>query len=115
MENGREFRMEHRSKKLSRFIFCVVSSVEAKRFALCFPERSGLPLFVLGRGGGVWSVLAEKLCHLGVGSSNEAGFPPSPVNYRSVEAGVSSKVGMKDLYIDAVRKAHGRVGEAIWI
>ena len=74
---------------------------------VCFGEREG--------GGGLWSVLAEKLCHLGVGSSNEAGFPPSPVNYRSVEAGVSSKVGMKDLYIDAVRKAHGRVGEAIWI
>ena len=60
-----------------------------------------------------WSILAEKFCHLSVGLFIEARLPPAPANYRSVDVGFSSKEGTKCLYVDAIRKVHSRVGEAI--
>ena len=43
------------------------------------------------------------------------GDAPPSFNFRSVEDGGSSKDGTKGSFTDAVRKAHGRLGEAIWI
>ena len=50
VENGREFRLEHRSNRAGRFIHCMVKTVEAKRFSLCFPKERGLPGGVTGIG-----------------------------------------------------------------
>ena len=85
----------------------MVKLVEAKRFSLCFLEGRGLL--------GGWLVLAEKLRHFGVDSLSVVGVAPLSFNSRTVEDGGSSKDGSKGSFANAVRKAHGRLGEAIWI
>ena len=44
VENGREFRLEHHSNRAGRFIHCMVSSVEAKRFFLYVFLKEGVYL-----------------------------------------------------------------------
>ena len=79
VENGREFRLKCRSNKAGRFIHCMVKTMETKRFSLCFPEGRSLP-----RG---WSVLAEKLHHLGVDALSVVGV--APPFFKFVEDGVA--------------------------
>ena len=40
---------------------------------------------------------------------------PSSIASRHVEKGVSSVESVKGFYANLVRKAHGRVGEVVWI
>lgn len=72
-----EFRLERRSNRAGRFILFVVNSVEAKIFSLYFPEGRSLATG--------WSVLAEKLRHLGVGSLSMASSSPLSVTPRIVD------------------------------
>lgn len=83
-------------QNIGRFVFCVVSFVEAKRFLLCFPKGRGLP--------GEWSILAKKLHHLGVDLFVGARLPPTPSYFRIVEVGFSSKDGTKGLHVDVARR-----------
>ena len=59
--------------------------------------------------------MAEKLRHLGVDVLSIVGATPLSFNSGTMEDGGSSTDGMKGSFTDAVRKAHGRLGEDIWI
>ena len=86
-ENGREFRLERRSNRAGRFILFVVNSVEAKIFSLYFPEGRSLATG--------WSVLAEKLRHLGVGSLSMASSSPLSVTLGLWMTRVARRRGQK--------------------
>ena len=76
-------------------------------FLCFFPKGRGLP--------GGSPILAKKLCCLYVVQSSEATMLPSSIASRQVEKGVSSVESVKGFYANLVRKAHGRVGEVVWI
>ena len=76
-EGGRKFKMERRSNGAGRFLFCLVLTKEVKRFSLIFLERRSHL--------GGWSIMAEKLCSLGIVPSSEIKGAISPVEVKSLQ------------------------------
>lgn len=107
MENGIDFKLEYCSKKAGRFIFCMVKSMEGKRFTLCFPKERRLP--------GGWFVLAKKLRSLGVGSSGSIGSTLRSVFPSAMESGDVLKKATTVSYVEATKKSIIRVGEVVWL